>query len=111
MFNREDMSHKPDIMTISEYVNNPLWDEFIHFMKEKYNVQPIFEFSKCSWEYGWNVKFKKSNHSLCTLYPRENYFIAMIVIGKHERERFEEILPSLSEAIQQIYSDTKEGNG
>lgn len=111
MFDRNDFKNKPDMLKISEYVNNSLWNEFGSYMLEIYNVQPIFEFSKCNWEYGWNVKFKKGNKSLCTLYPKENYFVVMIVIGKNEKESFEEILPSLSVDIQQIYSETQEGNG
>lgn len=110
MFNREDYKHKPNMTTMSEYVNNSLWDKFVNFMKEEYNIKPIFAFSKCNWEYGWNVKFKKNNKSLCTLYPRENHFIVMIVIGKKEKDSFEEILPSLNKDIQQLYLETKEGN-
>lgn len=111
MFNRNDYSVKPDMITISEYVNNSLWNKLTEFIIEKYKIQPIFEFSKCNWEYGWNVKFKKSGKSLCTLYPRENYFIIMIVIGKKEKDNFEKILSSLSLDIQQLYLNTKEGNG
>lgn len=111
MFDREDFSHKPDMMVISEYVNNSLWNKFVDYMKEEYDVKPIFEFSKCNWEYGWNIKFKKNNKSLCTLYPRENYFVVMIVIGKNEKKVFEEMLPSLSNDIQELYLETKEGNG
>ncbi|ENY8421311.1 DUF3788 family protein [Clostridioides difficile] len=31
-------------------------------------------FSSCSWEFGWNIKFKKPRKNLCTVYPKENYF-------------------------------------
>ncbi len=34
-----------------------------------------------------------------------------MVVGKKEKERIEEILPSLSEEMQEIYQNTKEGNG
>ena len=50
-------------------------------------MKPNLEFSKCSWEPGWNVKFKKSGKTLCTVYPRENYFTVIVVIGKKEKEK------------------------
>lgn len=111
MFSREDYSTEPDVQKFGEYINNPLWSIFVNYMKEKYNVNPVFEFSKCSWEYGWNAKFKKSGKTLCTVYPKENYFTIMIVIGKNEKENFEKIFSSLTKQIQNIYVNTEEGNG
>ena len=79
-------------------------------MKNKYNINPKIEFSKCSCEYGWNVKFKKASKSLCTIYPRENYFTMLVVIGINEKENFEEMLSLFCYEIQQIYNNTEEGN-
>lgn len=111
MFDREDYNHAPDLAEISNYINNPLWDDFCSYLTETYRLQPTFDFSKCSWEPGWNVKFKKNGKSLCTLYPRENFFVALIVIGQKEKPALEEILSSLSSDIQQLYHETEEGNG
>lgn len=107
---KEDFSHIPTECEMKEYINNDLWEDFSQYMKNTYNVIPIFEFSKCSLEYGWNIKFKKSGKTLCTVYPRENYFTVLVVIGKREKEAFENIYPSFSYDIQQIYEETKEGN-
>ena len=111
MFSKEDMTHIPTKYEMSHYINNKLWDKFCIFVKKEYNVTLKFEFSKCSWEYGWNVKLRKGSQSLCTVYPRENYFCIMVVIGKKEKNFFELILPSLCSDIQEIYKTTKEGNG
>ena len=110
MFNREDFSHIPTEYEMKEYINNDLWEDFCKYMKNKYNINPKFEFRKCSWEYGWNVKFKKASKSLCTIYPRENYFTMLVVIGKNEKENFEEMLSLFCYEIQQIYNNTEEGN-
>lgn len=107
---KKDFSHIPTECEMKEYINNDLWEEFSQYMKNTYNVIPKFEFSKCSLEYGWNVKFKKSGKTLCTVYPRENYFTVLVVIGKKEKETFENIYSSLSYDIQQIYKETEEGN-
>lgn len=111
MFNRETYNHIPTKYEMNNYINNNLWDDFCNYMKEKYNIDPKFEFSKCSFEYGWNIKFKKGSKSLCTVYPRENYFTIMVVIGQKEKDTFEKMLLSLSPDLQQIYNRTKEGNG
>jgi len=110
MFDREDFNNIPTEYGIKEYINNDLWDDFCKYMKNTYNVIPKFEFSRCSLEYGWNAKFKKGSKSLCTVYPRENYFTILVVIGKKEKEYFESVLSSFSYEIQQIYKETKEGN-
>lgn len=111
MFEKENYSHIPTEYEIKEYINNDLWVDFCKYMKDAYNVAPKFEFSKCSWEYGWNIKFKKGSKSLCTVYPRENYFTILIVIGKNEKKVFENMFSSFSSDIQKIYKETPEGNG
>ena len=111
MFERENFNHIPTEYEIKEYINNDLWVNFCEYMKNTYNAVPKFEFSKCSWEYGWNMKFKNGSKSLCTIYPRENYFTILIVIGKNEKKLFEDAFSSFSNGIQKIYKETPEGNG
>lgn len=48
----------------------------------------------------WNIKFKKGSISLCTIYPRENYFTILIVICKKEKESFMKMFSSFSSGIQ-----------
>lgn len=110
MFSKENFNHIPSEYEMSNFINNELWDKFCEFMKSNYNVNPIFEFSKCSLEFGWNIKFKKGSRTLCTVYPRENYFCVIIVIGKKEKEQFENMFHSFCIEIQEIYGDTREFN-
>lgn len=69
------------------------------------------EFSACGLEPGWNVKFKKSGKTLCTIYPKEDYFTVMVVVGRKEKERVEELLPNCTPQIREVYDRTQEGNG
>ena len=85
MFEKHNFNHIPTEYEIEEYINNDLWKSFCDYMKETYNTVPKFEFSRCNWEYSWNIKFRKGSKSLCTIYPRENYFTILIVIGKNEK--------------------------
>lgn len=111
MFEKEKFNHIPTEYEMKQYINNTLWENFCEFMRNTYNATIKFEFSKCNWEYGWNVKFEKGSKSLCTVYPRENYFTILIVIGKREKKLFEDMFSSFSSDIQKIYKETSEGNG
>lgn len=102
---------QPDMEDFSDFVRNPLWDKLCSYVEETYQAASKPEFSKCSWEYGWNVKFKKAGKNLCTLYPKERYFKMLIVIGAKEKTAMEALLPDLSADIQNIYQETQEGNG
>lgn len=111
MINRLEKQYCPSLEEISEYVRNPVFSEFCSELKDRYQCMEKIEYSSCSMEPGWNVKFKKSSKSLCTIYPKESYFTVMVVIGRKEKEPAEELLPDLSPHLQQIYHQTQEGNG
>ena len=83
-----DALHIPSCEDIREYLGEGKsnWDEFTAYIEEEYRVKPKIEYSKCSAQPGWNVKYKKSSKSLCTLYPMEGYFIALVVVGAKEEE-------------------------
>ncbi|EKQ54449.1 MULTISPECIES: DUF3788 domain-containing protein [unclassified Clostridium] len=98
--------NQPSWKNIKEYVNSELFHEFCSFVENTYSVIPKMEYSKCSMQKGWNIKYKKSGKSLCTLYPMEHYFIVLIVIGEKERQEVEFMLPTCSKYIQKLYIDT-----
>lgn len=108
---RQDSSHIPAIEEFSRAIRNRLFEKFLRDMTAGYACEPVKEFSKCSWEYGWNMKFKKGSKTLCTLYPREQYFTLMIVMGRKEQPLLEKLLPQLCEAMQRTIQETSEGNG
>lgn len=109
MIDIKNYNYCPDIGEISEYIRNSLFNDFCAEIVKEYNAKYKVEFSKCSWESGWNIKFKKSGKTLCTVYPRENYFTVLVVVGVKEKEAVEELLFNLSPVIQRIYNETKEG--
>lgn len=101
----------PGLDGIGKYIENPLFGRFCTQMKEKYKCAEKIEYSSCSWEKGWNIKFKKAGKTLCTIYPRKGYFTVMIVIGLKEKETVTAMLSEFTLEIQEIYRKTKEGNG
>lgn len=111
MINLHDKQHCPILNDFAEYIQNPVFMQFCSEIKETYSCHEKIEFSSCSWEMGWNIKFKKSGKTLCTIYPRETYFTVMVVVGKKEKELVDAIIPDCTIALQNIYAQTKEGNG
>ena len=110
MIDMQDKAYCPTLEEIGEYVNNPVFIQFCTDIKSSYACSEKIEFSSCSWEFGWNVKFRKAGKSLCTIYPREGYFTVLIVVGKKEREAVESVLSEFSAEIRDIYRQTKTGN-
>lgn len=111
MIDLQDKNHCPTLTELEEYVKNPVFMQFCSGIKEKYECSEKIEFSGCSMERGWNIKFKKSGRTLCTLYPRESYFTAMVVVSQKEKEDVEALLPECTQQLREIYTQTKEGNG
>ena len=80
-------------------------------MDEEYQAVRKIEYSKDVWARGWNVKFRKAGKSLCVVYPKNKYFTVLVVVSNKEKERVENMLPYLSGELQELYRNTKEGNG
>lgn len=48
---------------------------------------------------------------MCTIYPRENYFTVLVVVGKKEKDAVKAILQEFNPILRDIYCQTKDGNG
>ncbi len=104
---RIDEAEKPSLEAISAYIESPLFEHLCKHIEAEYQSEPVLEYSRCSMQPGWNVKYKKAGRSLCTLYPMKGYFIALIVIGQREEEETERMLPFFTGYLRQLYHDTK----
>lgn len=111
MIDIKDINYSPSIEEIGAYIGTPLFETFLRHMEEKYKAVRKIEYSKDVWARGWNIKFRKAGKSLTVVYPKEQYFTVLVVVGNKERERVAELLPHLSKEIQEVYYNTKEGNG
>lgn len=107
----QDKNNSPAMEEISEYIGNPVFMQFCREIRNTYQCTEKIEYSSCSWEKGWNVKFKKAGKTLCTIYPREGYFTVMVVVGTKQKAPVEAILPECTAELQDIYQQTPEGNG
>lgn len=101
----------PTIQDIEKYVESPLLQKLNDYIQTAYKISPKIEYSGCSMQRGWNVKYKKSGKSLCTIYPMKGYFIALVVIGAKEMTEAELLMPFCAEYTQELFNNTKEGQG
>jgi len=102
---------QPTLEQMNDYVGNPLWLEFCASLETGYGIKPIIEHSTCSGAPGWNVKYRKGGRALCTLYPRDGYFIALVSVSAADATEAEMLLPNCSEAMQALYRRTTPFNG
>lgn len=84
-------SRIPSLTDIKDYLGEaePLWNELTSYIEDTYQIKSEMSFSKCSAQPGWNIKYKKSGKSLCTMYPMEGYFIVLVVVGAKEEVEVE----------------------
>lgn len=111
MVDLQDKNYCPTLEEISEFVRNKVFMQFCSEIKNTYTCSEKIEYSSCSLEPGWNVKFKKAGKTLCTIYPRESYFTVLTVVGAKQKTHAEMILPKCTDELQDIYNRTQEGNG
>ena len=102
---------KPALSDIGAWINNPVFEEFLRWMEETYLVEPSVEFSRCSMDRGWNVKYKKGSRALCALYVRSGWFTAMVTLRAKEVAGLETLLPTFSAPFRKLYEETPPFNG
>lgn len=108
-----DSAHEPMHAQIREYVATPLWDDLANYLQQAYHVQPKLFYSGCSMQagyfMGWNVKYKKGGKALCTLYPKQGYFVALLAVGAKESAEADLLIPLCDAYTQALYRQTKAG--
>lgn len=104
-------SEKPALEDIEDFIQSPLWRELCSYIEQNYHVPPIVEHSVCSGAPGWNVKYKKSGRALCTLYPDEGSFTALVTIGTREAAEAKLLQNTFSVYLRDLYAHTMEHNG
>ncbi len=102
---------QPSVDEIAAWVKSPLFLELRDWMAETYGVQPSVEFSRCSMDRGWNVKYKKGSKSLCACYVRSGWFTAMVALGARQTEELAVLLPTFSAGVQALFQRTPPFNG
>ena len=105
MTDLKDRGYMPSLAQTAEYVNNPLFDIFCNEIKETFKCSEKMEFSCCSLEPGWNIKFKKCGKNLCTVYPKRGFFTVLTVMGQKEKKEIEQNPELYSDRTKKLCSE------
>ncbi|NLW78512.1 MAG: DUF3788 domain-containing protein [Ruminococcaceae bacterium] len=104
---------EPTADQIKAFVDTPLWDDLADSLQRAHKVEPKLFYSACSMEKGywkgWNVKYKKSGRALCTLYPKQGYFVALVPVCAREAAEADLLMPLCDAYTQKVYSQTRAG--
>lgn len=105
LFGKEN---EPTNTQITDFIATPLWSDLAYYVQQTYNIQPKTEYSSCAmdggiWK-GWNVKYKKSGKSLCTLYPKHGYFLSLITVSAKEAAEADLLIPLCCEYVQGLWN-------
>ena len=97
------LDREPTMEDIAGYIDHPLWDAFTAFIDESYGAKPRIEYSRCGGAPGWNVKYKARGRALCTVYPRDGFFISMVSVGSKEKDEAEALLATADPYVRALY--------
>ncbi|WP_010249795.1 DUF3788 domain-containing protein [Acetivibrio cellulolyticus] len=104
-----DKTRKPHYENILDYIGENakvLWVRINEFIEENYDYIPELKFAGIN--YGWEYKYRRSNKSLCALYPERNAFTILIVLGKKEVEMFQDDISRFGAKTVEIFNETKQ---
>lgn len=79
--------------------------DFVDEITKLYNMEQIWNKGGKKWAYEY--KFRKGGKTLCAFYFKENSLGFMIIFGKDERNKFEEIRSELSSDISEAYDNAE----
>lgn len=82
-----------------------IWSQLCYTINQKYDMDCIWNKGGKSWAYEY--KYRHSGKTLCALYAKNDCIGFMIILGKHERDKFELIRDSLTKDTQDIYDSAK----
>lgn len=104
-----DKGHKPSEKEILDYLGGKAgkaWADIVSFLRASYDFSPELDYGGA--KYGWSIRYRKSNKSLCTLHPEKGAFTILIVLGKKEVEQFEEHMNEFSTKAIQLFRSAKQ---
>ena len=93
---------------MTDLLGQPLfevWQKLCVVIDEKYEMERLWNAGGKNWIYEY--KYRRGGKTLCSLYAKDNRIGFMIIFGKNEREKLEEIRDTLSDAVCRRYDEAK----
>ncbi|WP_317437167.1 DUF3788 domain-containing protein [Thomasclavelia spiroformis] len=101
----EDIPSKSTMIELLGQSLFEVWQRLCSIIDEKYEMERLWNIGGKKWTYEY--KYRKGGKTLCTLYAREKCIEFMIIFGKDERTKFEDIRDTLSASICRQYDEAK----
>lgn len=98
----------PDMEEINTLVGTSLcevWTKLCAAIDEKYDMERLWNSGGKAWNYEY--KYRRGGKTLCALYARECCIGFMVIFGKAEREKFENVRTEFSGELREIYDEAK----
>ena len=98
----------PSPSTMTELLGKSLFEvcqELCSAIDEKYQMERLWNTGGKNWTYEY--KYRRGCKTLCCLYAKSNCVGFMIIFGKDERTKFEDIRTTLSNAVCRQYDEAK----
>ena len=102
------LKHIPSQSIMIELLGQSLfkiWQELCLVIEEKYEMEQLWNTGGKNWTYEY--KYRRGGKTLCCLYAKHNCVGFLIIFGKAERKKLEDIRDTLSSAICNQYDDAK----
>lgn len=96
----------PTQSTMAELLGPSLfevWQKLCSAIDEKYEMERIWDDGGKRWTYEY--KYRRGGRTLCCLYAKRNCVGFMVIFGKAERAKFEEIRGVLSDSVCRQYDE------
>ena len=82
-----------------------VWQRLCAAVDEKYDMERSWNSGGKKWVYEY--KYRRGGKTLCALYAKENCVGFMIIFGKEERAKFEDVRAELPDAVCKTYDEAK----
>ena len=83
-----------------------LWLSIHEFIENNYDFdKELAFFSK---NYGWTVRYRKSKKTLVSCFPEEGAFSALLVLGRAEADKVNQIREELNEEFLSVFDNTEQ---
>ena len=92
-----------EMMTLVGQSLYDVWNKLCTLIDEKYEMERLWNKGGKAWTYEY--KYRRGGKTLCALYARENCIGFMIIFGKDERAKFEDIRDTLSDSVCRQYDE------
>ena len=80
-----------------------IWQDLCSAIDDKYEMERVWNAGGKNWKYEY--KYRRGGKTLCSLYAKKECVGFMVIFGKDEREKFDDIRINLSDAICKRYDE------